>query len=134
VNEEGDEAAPRARRARDPDATLPEMVPRYELDLAIERRMAKFRAEFVSNIDRQALERAIRRAEDAEARANEAKAADVASRAISHRRFMRLIATHVVTLVLFLTLATCAAMQFVYASENRARLEFLERLTERSHP
>ncbi len=114
-------------RARQPAATVPVLVKLIDLDEAVEKAMRKFRdqffRDFVTNVDRQALERAIAAAETAKDEALAAKAADVASRAVSLRRFHRLIAAHAVTGALVLVLAGALLMMVAFALENRARLE-----------
>ena len=114
--------APAARNHR--RDTIPELVHAIEIHRAVEKAKEDLRREFVANIDRMALERAIAEAKVA---LIEAKGAlEHSQRAVktSHRRWM--------TIVLILgAFGISAAMQWVYATENRARLQRLERTADR---
>lgn len=93
--------------------TFPVMVKRIELDLALEQVKAQLRGEFVANIDRIALERAIDDARTAQEKAD-------AARAVSLRWYLKLI-------IVIGVLYVAVAMLLAFASENRDRLKRLER-------
>lgn len=107
-------------RRRDPHATAQTLVPEWEVRLAIESAKQELRREFVANIDRQALERAIDDAREAAADAKEVSRDLHAARSTSARRWVTILVTLGV-------LAVLVAVQHVYSRENRARLELLER-------
>lgn len=106
-------------RKRQLDSTIPEMVPLLAVDIKIRDAIDKFKSEWIADLDRQALERA-------RDEAKEAVAQIAASRAVSHRRWMKLIIAHGVTALLLAAVAGAMAMQWAYASTNRERIERLE--------
>lgn len=93
--------------------TIPTLVPEIEIDRKIELAKDALRLEFVANIDRQALERAI-------ADATSARELTDLARAVSLHRYLKVI------LVLAALLAGEVG-QFVYAYANRARIDLMER-------
>lgn len=104
------------REGRQRTETVPELIPKLEVDLKIQNMATVLRSEWQLNIDRQAIDAVAKEA----AKASEHSMAAVKT---SHRRWMTIL------LVLF-ALAVVATMQFVYAQENRLRIEHLERLSE----
>lgn len=101
-----------------------------EVDRKIERAKQALRAELIQTLDRAALERAIRDAEDATAKAEAAAAANLESRAVSLRRYHRLLAFHVATLLAWVAMAAAIGAMTAFAMENRARLDSIDRVLE----
>lgn len=112
-----DEALELLRRRREPGATVPELVHKYEIDRAVDAAKVELRREFATSTNQAALERLTHDAREATAQAH---AAARGSRA----RFA-------FALVCIVALAVALAMQVAYASENRERIERLERLSDR---
>ena len=91
-----------------------------EVDLKIAAALEIVRREFVSNVDRLALERAILDAKNAYEQTKEAMKTSL-------RRYFKLI----FALVLIYTIVIGhIVLQATYASNNRARIDHLERLVE----
>lgn len=88
------------------------MVPLIEIDRRIESAKGEMRREFVANIDRQALERAI-------ADATRAHAMTEAARATSLARYLKLLGSLAALFVI-------VASQYFYSHENRARLDEIQ--------
>lgn len=99
-------------RRRGREDTIPTMVTRIEFDMALEVVKATMRKEFVANIDRQALERAI-------ADATKAHAMTEAARATSLTRYLKLLGSLAALFVI-------VASQYFYSHENRARLDEIQ--------
>lgn len=111
------------RRRRDVSETVPEMVPKWDVDRKIQEAKMELRQEWQLNIDRRAIEAAAGEAHDAR---DESRI----GAKTSHRRWMILISFHAVTLAAVLVLAGAFVLQRAYVHETRARIERMERLAD----
>jgi hypothetical protein len=103
----------------DDEGTTEITVPLILVDRKIDDAITKLRGELAADVDRRAIEAVAQAAR--EAKAHSEHAADR-----SHRRWMKVIAAAAILFAL-------GAALFAFASENRARIEHLERLIEPTH-